>query len=103
MKFEVNVVNFNNEDVIATSCNKAVVELDFSKDVNKEQVVKGLLVEGLNDGDFVKLGKSTYQIKDGGKVDNFPAGYANDDTYDGIYHLVGNTYEYCEDGHNKNR
>ena len=118
--FELNVVNFNSEDVIATSCAKEKKTLNFgtaegmvtaSPSLIGEEITlsngKTYLVETKEEG--TSGGVSTMRVR---LFLNYPAGrlgvaagdpnYDNfGDLFDGIYHIVDGKYVWCEDGCNK--
>ena len=99
-KFELNVVNFDNEDVIATSCEKEPVKIDLSSGNLAVDVESGL-----NYGDKIKLGDTTYTVAYGAGTlylnNSYNIRNDADTKHDGIYHLEDGVYTYCEDGHNE--
>ena len=97
-KFELNVVSYNNEDVIATSCHKEALYLTFT-------YTDAVIPHG---ADFVNGDK--IWLKNGVKFENiftydpinvplYIEQIPNGD-YEGVYHLVDGKYVYCEDGCN---
>ena len=110
----MNVVRFNNEDVIATSaCTKDQAIFSFRA---SQSVTNGYVAETENTittGSKITLAGTTYQLN----ARTYPGqtGYSvcgensttmasiasfNTSTNGGVYHLVNGVYVYCVDGYN---
>ena len=84
-KFELNVVNFDNEDVIATSCDLDKVFIDFGTEENGQHhatIDTAIYPKGTK---FIFDGV-TYEVKENGHLEG-TRDY-NGTSMDGVYHLV---------------